>query len=161
MLLLLLLSSCPTVDDAEIAGSHALRQIPVKNSFRRWSVGIISKVKRIFLGIEILLKTSQKSTQAAEFGLESYIWKLFWWIMRPGQLWSQEKAKWEKEMCSSYFWWMDHFFHTICCVLQANAHWLYSLRCDSRSCRSTVWSDWARFCPLSLCVSADKDCSAR
>lgn len=103
-MLLLLLSSCPTVDDAEIAGSHALRQIPVKNSFRRWSVGIISKVKRIFLGIEILLKTSQKSTQAAEFGLESYIWKLFWWIMRPGQLWSQEKAKWEKEMCSSYFW---------------------------------------------------------
>ena len=53
------------------------------------------------------------------------------------------------------------FFHTICCVLQANAHWLYSLDCNSQSCRSTVWSDWARFCPLSLCVSADKDCSAR
>ena len=31
--------------------------------------------------------------------LESYIWKLFWWIMRPCQLWSQEKAKlkWEKK----------------------------------------------------------------
>ena len=63
------------MDDAEIAGSHALGRLPVKNSFRRWSDGIISKLKRIFLGVEILLKASKKSTRVwvGKLHLESFL----------------------------------------------------------------------------------------
>ena len=59
--------------------------------FQRWNA--------FFSALKYCWKPHKKSTQAAEFGLESYIWKLFWWIMRPCQLWSQEKAKlkWEKK----------------------------------------------------------------
>ena len=113
------------MDDAEIAGSHALRQIPVKNSFRRWSVGIISKVKRIFLGIEILLKTPPKKYTSCRVWLGKLHLETFLMNYAAGPTLVTGEGEMRKGnvlflLFVSSGWII--FFHTICCVLQANAH---------------------------------------